>query len=85
MGFGYGAVTLKHKASKTANPLTSINDGVNPPARYWDRRLINQVATKLEPGDKFEEETAYVVFKVSRENPVAEFLEWEKKIRRAHK
>lgn len=84
-GFGYGAVTLKHKASKTANPLTSINDGVNPPARYWDRRLINQVATKLEPGDKFEEETAYVVFKVSREHPVAEFLEWEKKIRKTHK
>lgn len=85
-GFGYGQVTLKHKASKTANPLTSINDGVNPPARYWDRRLINQVNTKLEAGDKFEEESAYVVFKVSsRENPVSEFLDWEKKIRRRHK
>lgn len=81
-GFGYGAITLLHKATKAANAITSINDGVDPPARYWDRRLINQVNTKLEPGDKFEEETAYVLFKVaSKDNPVAELLQWEKKIR----
>jgi hypothetical protein len=84
-GFGYGAITLKHSATKTANPLTSINDGVNPPARYWDRRLINQVPTHLDKGDKFEEETAYVLFKVTREQPVAEFLQWEKKIRKGHR
>jgi hypothetical protein len=81
-GFGYGAVTLHHKATKLANAITSINDGVDPPARYWDRRLINQKDTKLEPGDKFEEETAYVLFKVgSKENPLREFLALEKKIR----
>lgn len=84
-GYGYGAVTLRHKATKLAKSMMSINDGVDPPARYWDRRLINQADTRLEPGDKFEEETAYVLFKVSKDAPVKEFLEWEKKIRARHK
>jgi hypothetical protein len=80
-GFGYGAITLKHKASKAVKSITSVNDGVDPPARYWDRRLINQVNTMLAPGDIFEEETAYVVFDVSKEKPLDKFFEWEKKIR----
>jgi hypothetical protein len=80
-GFGFGAVILKHKATKTANPITSINDGVDPPARYWDRRLINQTNTQLGPGDKYEEETGYVLFKTSKEKPLDEFFAWEKKIR----
>lgn len=74
-GYGYGAVVLKYTATKTANPITSINDGANN-GRYWDRRIINQVNTPLGPGDRFEEETAYVVFKT-----IDEFLGWEKRIR----
>ncbi len=80
-GYGFGAITLKYSSTTTANPITSINDGVNPPARYWDRRLINQTNTRLAPGDKYEEETAYVLFKTSKDKPVDEFLSWEKRIR----
>ena len=74
-GYGYGAVILRHSATKTANPITSINDGANN-GRYWDRRIINQVSTPLAPGDRFEEETAYVVF-----HALDEFLLWEKRLR----
>ena len=80
-GYGYGAVILDYKATKTANPITSINDGAEN-GKYWDRRLINQVNTMLGPGDRYEERTAYVVFRASREAPLAEFLSWEQRLRR---
>jgi hypothetical protein len=81
-GFGYGAVVLKYKAGTTANPITSINDGVNPPARYWDRRLVNQKDTPLKVGDKYEEETAYVLFKVpaAKDKALDEFFALRDKI-----
>ncbi len=79
-GYGFGAVVLDHKAAKTANPLTSINDGARG-GRYWDRRLINQIVTPLTPGDRYEERSAYVLFRCSGPEPVKEFLEWEKRIR----
>ncbi len=80
-GYGYGAVVLDYKASKTAGrAITSINDGVNN-GKYWDRRLINQVNTPVVPGDRWEERTAYVLFRARREAPLGEFLDWEKKLR----
>lgn len=79
-GYGYGAVVLRHQASRTAGAKMSINDGARN-GRYWDRRLIDQRTTRLQPGDTFEEETAYVLFRCTREAPLAEFFDWEQRIR----
>jgi hypothetical protein len=75
-GYGYGAVTLDFKATKLAKATLSINDGAGN-GKYWDRRIINQEATRLEPGDRFEERTAYVVFR-----RLDEFLGWAAKLRK---
>jgi hypothetical protein len=83
-GYGYGAVMLEHRATKTANPMVTIEDGARN-GKYWNRQLVNRTATRLEPGDQFEERTAYVVFQVKTASPLAEFLTWEKRIRAAHK
>lgn len=79
-GYGFGAVVLQYSATKTAHPKTSINDGAGN-GKYWDLRIIDQTATHLEPGDRFEEQNAFVLFRVRKEAPVAEFLEWERKLR----
>jgi hypothetical protein len=80
-GYGLGAVVLGYTASQIANPLMSINDGARG-GKYWDRRVINQTAVGLKPGDKFTESTAYVVFRVADAgNPMREFLDWERRIR----
>ena len=79
-GYGFGAVTLGYSATTTAGAHTSINDGANN-GKYWDRHLVSREVTPLKPGDRYEERTAYVLFRASREAPVAEFLGWEKRLR----
>jgi hypothetical protein len=79
-GFGYGAVVLDYKATTTANAMIAINDGARD-GKYWDRYLVGRVNTKLKPGDRYEERTAYVLFRSSPEAPLAEFFAWEKKLR----
>ena len=88
-GYGYGFVMLESKASKTANSDTWIADGTvsNPgpdrpvTARYWSRHLVWQQEVDLVPGDRFEEETAYVLFHSSKDQPVRELIELAKQIR----
>jgi hypothetical protein len=88
-GYGYGFVNLVSKATKTANPGVVISDGyvsgadrtVN--ARYWHRDLVTGAPVDLVPGDRFEELTAYVVFRSSGQSPLGDFPEWEKRIRAA--
>jgi hypothetical protein len=88
-GYGYGFVNLGYKAAKTANPGVVISDGyvsesnrtVN--ARYWHRDLVTGAEVDLVPGDRFEELTAYVVFRSSEKSPLGDFPEWEKRIRAA--
>jgi len=79
-GYGFGAVALKYTATKTAKPVTSINDGADN-GKYWDRRIVDQTATLLGPGDRFEEETAFVLFRAQAGQPLSEFLEWNQKLR----
>ncbi|MBS1829574.1 MAG: hypothetical protein JST93_30010 [Acidobacteria bacterium] len=79
-GYGFGAVVLQYKATKTANAKTSINDGANN-GKYWDRRIIDQTPTHLDKGDRFDEETAFVLFEARKDAPIANFLEWERKLR----
>jgi hypothetical protein len=87
-GYGYGFVMLESEASKTANADTTISDGVRGgtnvlTGRYWSRHLISGTEIDLAPGDKFRERTAYVLFKCSKDRPVAELLDWAKKIKKA--
>jgi hypothetical protein len=87
-GYGYGFVMLESEASKTANADITISDGVRGgtttlTGRYWSRHLISGKEVDLVPGDQFRERTAYVLFKCSKERPVAELLDWAKKIRTA--
>lgn len=79
-GYGFGAVILGYEAAKTANAMTSINDGAND-GKYWDRRIINQINVPMNGGEVFTEETAYVLFRANAQEPLAEFLAWEKKLR----
>jgi hypothetical protein len=79
-GYGYGAVVLRYKASREVKADTSINDGAEN-GKYWDRRIINQTATALQPGERFEEETAYVLFRATKDKPLAEFFYWEQRLR----
>ncbi|MCB9385644.1 MAG: hypothetical protein H6509_13595 [Bryobacterales bacterium] len=79
-GYGFGAVTLGYSATTTAGAHLSINDGAQN-GKYWDRRIVDQKTTLLAPGDRYEEESAYVLFHASRENPVGELLDWEKRLR----
>ncbi|MGH9719919.1 MAG: hypothetical protein ACRD8O_06880 [Bryobacteraceae bacterium] len=79
-GYGYGYVKLDYKATKTANPATGISDGADN-GKYWSRSIIRGTETPLQPGDRFEERTAYVLFRCSKENPLGEFFDWEKRIR----
>jgi hypothetical protein len=80
-GYGYGFVSLECRNSKIANAITGISDGAGN-GKYWSRRLIGQSATPLEPGDQFEERTAYLLFRCSKDKPLDEFLDWERQIRR---
>ncbi|MFN7925693.1 MAG: hypothetical protein U0Q16_36675 [Bryobacteraceae bacterium] len=75
MGYGFGAVSLAFRGSTLANAGVHINDGANN-GKYWDRYLIGQKETALTPGDRYEEKTAYVLFR-----RLEEFLDQEKKLR----
>jgi hypothetical protein len=79
-GYGFGFVNLESKATKTANASIGISDGAGG-GKYWSRALIRGAATALEPGDRFEERTAYVLFRCSKESAFGEFFDWEKRIR----
>jgi hypothetical protein len=52
--------------------------------RYWSRHILSGQETDLVPGDRFEELTAYVLFHSSKAQPMGDFFDWEKKIRRIH-
>jgi hypothetical protein len=80
-GYGYGFVMLESKATKLVNAGTGISDGAEN-GKYWSRRLISRTDTPLAPGDQFEERSAYVLFRCSKEKPLNDFLNWEKQIRR---
>lgn len=80
-GYGYGFVMLESRATKLVNAGTGISDGANN-GKYWSRRLISRADTPLSPEDHFEERSAYVLFRCSKENPLEDFFSWEKQIRR---
>ena len=78
-GYGFGAVPLAWSATTKVNPQLSIDDGANN-GKYWDRHIINRVATPLKTGDKFTERTAFVLFRPRPNAPAAEFLEWRDRL-----
>jgi hypothetical protein len=78
-GYGFGAVVLDYKATTTANARTMVNDGARN-GRYWDRYIVGRVDTRLNPGDRYEERTAYVLFRVTKDRPLAEFLDRERRL-----
>lgn len=79
-GYGYGFVMLDYEATRSANPDIGISDGAEN-GKYWSRHIIVRAPTQLEPGDRFEERTAYVLFSVTKDEPLREFFQWQKQIR----
>ena len=79
-GYGYGYVNLEYRASKTLHDDITISDGEGN-GKYWSRHIIAGEPAPLAPGDRFEERTAYVLFRCSKEAPLKEFFEREKEIR----
>ena len=49
--------------------------------KYWSRYLMTGGPTELKAGDRFEERTAYVLFKCTKAEPLREFFALEKQIR----
>ena len=72
---------LESRATKLINAGTGISDGANN-GKYWSRRLISGADTTLSAGDQFEERSAYVLFRSSKDKPLEDFFKWEKQIRR---
>jgi hypothetical protein len=80
-GYGYGFVMLEYRATKSApHASIGISDGADN-GKYWSRIILSRDPTALEPGDQFEERTAFVLFRCANDKPLAEFFDWEKKIR----
>lgn len=82
-GYGYGFVNLEYSATKTTNPQIRISDGADN-GKYWSRVIVGGAETELRAGDRFEERTAFVLFRCSPERPLDEFFDWQKKIRSRH-
>lgn len=80
-GYGYGFVTLDYQATRSANPDIGISDGAGN-GKYWSRHIIVGEPKRIEPGDRFEEHTAYVLFRCAKDAPLREFHEWREKIQR---
>jgi hypothetical protein len=78
-GYGYGFVMLDYKATRTANPDIGISDGAEN-GKYWSRHIIVRQPTQIEPGDRFEERAAYVLFSCAKDEPLREFFRWRKQI-----
>jgi len=78
-GYGYGFVMLDYKAARSANPGTGISDGADN-GKYWSRHIIVREPKQIEPGDRFEERSAYVLFRCAKDEPLREFFEWRKQI-----
>jgi hypothetical protein len=78
-GYGYGFINLELKQSRTANSGIGISDGADN-GKYWSRRLIGQ-ETALARGDYWEERTAYVLFRTSKDKPLDELFQREKEVR----
>lgn len=79
-GYGYGYVNLAVAATKTVNPRLVISDGAGN-GKYWSRHLISRTEARLDPGDRFEERTAFVLFRCSEQKPLEDFFEWQSRIR----
>ena len=79
-GYGYGFVMLQSTNARTLHAETKISDGEGN-GKYWSRYLMSGGPGELKPGDKFEERTAYVLFKCSKTEPLGEFFALEKQIR----
>lgn len=80
-GYGYGFVMLDYKASRSANPDIGISDGAEN-GKYWSRHIIVREPTEIQTGDRFEERTAYVLFRCTKDEPLREFFAWQKEIQR---
>jgi hypothetical protein len=79
-GYGYGYVMLESSNSRTEHPDIGISDGEGN-GKYWSRHIVSAGPTELQPGDRFEERTVYVVFRCSKAEPLREFLSLERQIR----
>jgi hypothetical protein len=78
-GYGYGFVMLDYQATRSANPGIGISDGADN-GKYWSRHIVIREPKQIEPGDRFEERTAYVLFRCTKDAPLGEFFEWQKQI-----
>ena len=78
-GYGFGAAPLAWSATAKVDAHLSIDDGADN-GKYWDRHIIGRVATPLEPGAKFTERTAFILFRPRPGAPAAEFLEWRERL-----
>jgi hypothetical protein len=78
-GYGYGFVMLDYQATRSANADIGISDGADN-GKYWSRHIIVREPTRIEPGDRFEERTAFVLFRCTKDDPLGEFFQWRNQI-----
>jgi hypothetical protein len=78
-GYGYGFVMLDYQATRGSNQSVGISDGANN-GKYWSRYIVVKEPLKIEPGDRFEERTAYILFPCTKDKPLDDFFKWQKQI-----
>lgn len=80
-GFAIGSIRVMYDntdlfgdASILYEPHTQIGEWEG--SRYWNRRLIHDHLTFVPKGSRYQEECAYLVFRIDRDDPLKSILEF---------
>lgn len=84
--FAYSTIRLRYdnhnrfgEHSPTHLPHTQIGEWMG--RKYWNRRLIHDHLTVILKGSHYQEENAYLVFKIGKGNRFAEIQHWMARLR----
>lgn len=81
-GYAFGTIRIKYDnvnhnglPSPTLLPHTKISDGAKG-GKYWNRILIQEYPLLVPEGSLYQEENAYIVFKITEKDKFKEIEEW---------
>lgn len=87
-GYAFGSIRLSYdnrnlfgEPSPLYHPHTRISDGAGG-GKYWNRRLIDERRTFVPRGSRYQEENAYLVFRIDAADKFREIRGWAERLRR---
>lgn len=85
-GFAFGTIRIKYdntdmygNESPTYQPHTQIGEWLKG-VKYWNRRLIHDHLTFVPKGSCYQEDNAYLVFKINSNDKLKDIEYWSKQI-----